>query len=170
MSADPAVPPEPPSVPPPRRPPTAREMLAAGFTHGDHEDGARGFAAGGPLDQLEPGPALAGFAGEAWDGGLAVLSDDELIGVLSAPATRRSRTTRQRPPSRQSPLARRAKDQLAGDRSLRPRPRNPRLPAITILAAPDQHASDNSTPASRKPGRKSGRRKVRLGGTIGAWH
>ena len=84
MSAEPAVPPEPPSVPPPRRPRTAREVLAAGFTHHDHETGAQGFAAGGPLDQLEPGPVLAGFAAEAWDGGLAVLSDDELIGVLSA--------------------------------------------------------------------------------------
>ncbi len=84
LSAEPAVPPEPPSVPPPRRPRTAREVLAAGFTHHDHETGAQGFAAGGPLDQLEPGPVLAGFAAEAWDGGLAVLSDDELIGVLAA--------------------------------------------------------------------------------------
>src|ERR1039457_2173471 len=65
-------------------PPPARETLAAGFTHDDHEDGAQGFAAGGPLDQMEPGPVLAGFAAGAWDGGLAVLSDDELIGVLSA--------------------------------------------------------------------------------------
>ena len=62
----------------------AREVLAAGFTHDDHVAGARGFAAGGQLDQLEPGPALAGFAAGAWDDGLAVLSDDELIGVLSA--------------------------------------------------------------------------------------
>jgi hypothetical protein len=59
-------------------------MLAAGFTHNDHEAGAQGFAAGGPLDQMEPGPALARFASDAWDGGLAVLSDDELIGVLCA--------------------------------------------------------------------------------------
>ena len=62
----------------------AREVLAAGFTHGDHVPGARGFAAGGQLDQLEPGPALAAFARDAWDDGLAVLSDDELIGVLAA--------------------------------------------------------------------------------------
>ena len=75
---------EPAGRPGPPAPPPAREMLAAGFTHDDHEDGARGFAAGGPLDQLAPGPALAGFAAQAWDGGLAVLSDDELIGVLSA--------------------------------------------------------------------------------------
>jgi hypothetical protein len=39
-----------------------------------------------------------------------------------------------------------------------------------LRGGPDQHASDNSTPASRKPGRKSGRRKVRLDGTMAAWH
>ncbi len=65
-------------------PAAAREVLAAGFTHDDHVAGARGFAAGGQLDQLAPGPALAAFARDAWDDGLAVLSDDELIGVLAA--------------------------------------------------------------------------------------
>ena len=57
-------------------------MLAAGFTHGDQVPGARGFAAGGPLDQMEPGPALAGVAADAAAGGLAVLDDDQLVGVL----------------------------------------------------------------------------------------
>jgi hypothetical protein len=57
-------------------------VLAAGFTHGDQVPGARGFAAGGPLDVMEPGPELAGAAAEAAAGGLAVLDDDELIGVL----------------------------------------------------------------------------------------
>ena len=65
-------------------PPGAREVLAAGFTHRDHEQGARGFAAGGPLDVMEPGPVLAGFADDAVDDGLARLSDDELVGLMGA--------------------------------------------------------------------------------------
>ena len=86
MPDEPDLPPaaEPAGRPGMPAPPPAREILAAGFTHGDREDGAQGFAAGGPLDQMAPGPALAGFAAQAWDAGLAVLSDDELIGVLSA--------------------------------------------------------------------------------------
>jgi hypothetical protein len=60
------------------------EAIAAGFTHRDHEPGARGFAAGGLLDTMEPGPVLAGFAGDAIDDGLAALSDDELAGVMCA--------------------------------------------------------------------------------------
>jgi hypothetical protein len=59
-------------------------VIAAGFTHRDHEQSARGFAAGGPLDQMEPGPVLAGFADDAIDDGLAVLSDDDLVGLLCA--------------------------------------------------------------------------------------
>ena len=59
------------------------ETLAAGFTHGDGGCG-RGFAAGGLLDEMAPGPVLAGFAGDAWAGGLHQLSDDELIGVVCA--------------------------------------------------------------------------------------
>ena len=43
-----------------------------------------GFAAGGPLDRLTPGPALAGFAQNAWADGLGTLSDDALVGVLQA--------------------------------------------------------------------------------------
>src|SRR6266700_2322545 len=68
------------------RPPPAgaREVLAAGFTHKDHEQGARGFAAGGPLDVMEPGPVLAGFADDAIGDGLGGLSDDELVGLMGA--------------------------------------------------------------------------------------
>jgi hypothetical protein len=65
-------------------PPDGPEALAAGFTHRDQVPGARGFAAGGPLDTMEPGPVLAGFADDAVDAGLASLSDDELVGVLGA--------------------------------------------------------------------------------------
>jgi hypothetical protein len=43
-----------------------------------------GFAEGGMLDRLGPGPALAGFSQGVLDGGLAGLSDDELVGVLRA--------------------------------------------------------------------------------------
>ena len=71
-------------MPPARHPADAgaREALAAGFTHGDPMPGARGFAAGGPLDVMEPGPVLAGFAADADAGGLGRLSDDELVGVV----------------------------------------------------------------------------------------
>jgi uncharacterized protein DUF222 len=65
-------------------PPPAPEALAAGFTHRDRSRGARGFAGGGSLDLMEPGPALAGFTANAFDDGLAALTDDELIGVLGA--------------------------------------------------------------------------------------
>jgi hypothetical protein len=60
------------------------EALAAGFTHRDQVPGERGFAAGGLLDTMEPGPVLAAFAEDAVDGGLPVLSDDELVGVMGA--------------------------------------------------------------------------------------
>ncbi len=43
-----------------------------------------GFAAGGLLDSMVPGASLAEFAAEAFDGGLAGLSDDELVGALLA--------------------------------------------------------------------------------------
>src|SRR5260370_8757736 len=43
-----------------------------------------GFCDGGVLDGLEPGAVLAGFAADAWAGGLGNLSDDQLIGVLRA--------------------------------------------------------------------------------------
>jgi len=60
------------------------EALEAGFTHrrGGTGTGA-GFAAGGPLDVLLPGPDLAWHAGAARQRGLDALSDDELIGVLA---------------------------------------------------------------------------------------
>ena len=48
-----------------------------------HRDGG-GFAAGGVADAVSPGPALAGFAADAWAAGLGRLSDDELIGVMRA--------------------------------------------------------------------------------------
>jgi len=86
-----------------RRP--AAEAIAAGFTHRraaadgagtDWLDGvrrssaprpagpARGFAASGPLDAAIPGPVLASLAQEVLDGGLAGVSDDELVGLLCA--------------------------------------------------------------------------------------
>ena len=40
------------------------------------------FAAGGPLRELTPGGALAGLSGDALDGGLGVLSDDAVVGLL----------------------------------------------------------------------------------------
>jgi len=43
-----------------------------------------GFADGGLLDGLEPGPALAGFSQGVLDDGFAGLSDDELVGLLRA--------------------------------------------------------------------------------------
>ncbi len=61
----------------------APEAMAAGFLHRDGGRG-RGFAAGGLLDLMEPGPVLAGFASDAWADGLGRLTDDELIGALCA--------------------------------------------------------------------------------------
>ena len=61
----------------------APEALEAGFTHRHGGSGA-GFAAGGPLDVMLPGPDLAWHAGAARQRGLDALSDDELIGVLGA--------------------------------------------------------------------------------------
>ena len=43
-----------------------------------------GFAAGGLLDHLAPGSALAGFAQNAWADGLGTLCDDSLVGVIQA--------------------------------------------------------------------------------------
>src|SRR6266705_1049921 len=60
------------------------ESLGAGFTHDLPSDPPSGFAAGGPLDRLVPGPVLAGVMAGAFDGGLPELSDDELVGVLLA--------------------------------------------------------------------------------------
>jgi hypothetical protein len=43
-----------------------------------------GFADDGPLNSLAPGPVLAGFTADVFEGGLGELSDDELVGVLLA--------------------------------------------------------------------------------------
>jgi hypothetical protein len=59
------------------------EALPAGRSLRDGGKGP-GFASGGPGDQLEPGPVLAGLVADAWRDGLGQLSDDELIGVMRA--------------------------------------------------------------------------------------
>jgi Domain of unknown function (DUF222) len=63
--------------------PAGPEVLKAGFWDRAGGDGG-GFAAGGAADSLPPGPVLAGFAADVWAGGLARVSDDELIGVMRA--------------------------------------------------------------------------------------
>ncbi len=64
----------------------AGESIPAGFLHREGGRRGSGFAAGGVLDGLVPGPVLAGFvAGAAGDGaGLAGLGESELIGFLCA--------------------------------------------------------------------------------------
>jgi hypothetical protein len=59
------------------------EVWEAGFTHRYGGSGA-GFTAGGPLDEMLPGPDLAWHLGGARQAGLGALSDDELAGVLGA--------------------------------------------------------------------------------------
>ena len=86
------------------KPAAAGESIGAGFTHRRAAAGiaagepgweppyaaprsasaASGFAAGGPLDSAPAGLVLAQFAQETRDGGLAGLSDDELVGLLCA--------------------------------------------------------------------------------------
>jgi hypothetical protein len=63
----------------------AGEAFAAGFLHHD-TDGqfATGFAAGGELDLLDPGPELAAYVTAATTSGHARLGESELIGVLCA--------------------------------------------------------------------------------------
>lgn len=68
----------------PAAPRRVRDALAAGFTHRDPAAPGLGFAAGGALDGLTPGPLLAGFASDATEAGHGQLTDDELIGVLCA--------------------------------------------------------------------------------------
>jgi hypothetical protein len=65
----------------------AGESIPAGFLH--HQRGARngsGFAAGGVLDELAPGPVLAGFVRDAAEDGqgLPGLGESELVGFLCA--------------------------------------------------------------------------------------
>ena len=55
-----------------------------GAGSGSGTPGQTGFADGGLLDGLEPGPALAGCSQGALDDGFAGFSDDELVGVLRA--------------------------------------------------------------------------------------
>ncbi len=64
--------------------PTRQDAVGAGFARDLPADPATGFAAGGPLDSLAPGPVLAGFAAETFDAGFGSLRDDELVGVLCA--------------------------------------------------------------------------------------
>jgi hypothetical protein len=63
--------------------PPRHEPIAAGRLPRRPRDGC-GFAAGGAADEMPPGAALAGLAGDAWAAGLSRLCDDELIGVLRA--------------------------------------------------------------------------------------
>jgi hypothetical protein len=58
--------------------------LGAGFVHAGTARPGTGFAAGGVLDQLPPGPVLAGFVGEAQAAGLSTLTDSEMVGVIAA--------------------------------------------------------------------------------------
>jgi hypothetical protein len=64
----------------------AGESIAAGFVHHDGGRRGSGFAAGGVLDEMVPGPVLAGFiAGAGAEGqGLPGLGESELIGFLCA--------------------------------------------------------------------------------------
>jgi hypothetical protein len=64
--------------------PAVAEALDAGFTRRCASPGATGFAAGGPLDVMLPGPDLGWHAGQARRRGLSKLSDDELCGLLGS--------------------------------------------------------------------------------------
>ena len=59
-------------------------VIPAGFLPRDGSGLGTGFADGGPLDVLAPGPVLAALADRAHDDGLGELDDDALIGVLRA--------------------------------------------------------------------------------------
>ncbi len=62
------------------------EAIPAGFLHREGGRRGSGFAAGGVLDGLAPGPVLAGFVRDAAEdgAGLPGLGESELIGVLCA--------------------------------------------------------------------------------------
>jgi hypothetical protein len=62
--------------------PVGPEPIAAGFWSRSAGDGA-GFASGGVVDDLAPGPVLAGLAADA-TAGIGRFTDDELIGLLRA--------------------------------------------------------------------------------------
>jgi hypothetical protein len=76
---------------PPAPGPVVPEVFDAGFTHRDGGDG-RGFAAGGELDQMEPGGGVLAMAADrVWANGLNRLTDDELIGLMAAARRNASR-------------------------------------------------------------------------------
>jgi hypothetical protein len=63
------------------------EAFGVGFTHrgpGAGASGGRGFASGGPLDLLEPGPVLAVFLHQVRAAGMPGLTEDEVVGVMCA--------------------------------------------------------------------------------------
>ena len=64
----------------------AAEAFGAGFTHHGPGAGAgaRGFASGGLLDLLEPGPVLGLFLDQARAAGMPAFTEDELVGVMCA--------------------------------------------------------------------------------------
>ena len=64
----------------------AAEAFGAGFTHRGPGAGAggRGFASGGLLDLLEPGPVLGLFLDQARAAGMPAFTEDELVGVMCA--------------------------------------------------------------------------------------
>jgi hypothetical protein len=64
--------------------PAVAEVLDAGFIHRYASPGATGFASGGPLDLMLPGPDLAWHAAQARRRGLGELSDGELCGLIGA--------------------------------------------------------------------------------------
>lgn len=63
----------------------AAEAFPTGvISHDGSGPGGSGFADGSVLDQLEPGPVLAAAVEDAWQAGLAGLSDDEVAGITLA--------------------------------------------------------------------------------------
>jgi hypothetical protein len=64
-------------------PPEVPDSIGAGFTHRYGKDGT-GFGAGGKLDVMLPGAALAAHVGGVRREGLGYLSDDALIGYMVA--------------------------------------------------------------------------------------
>jgi hypothetical protein len=110
------------------------EISDAGFTHRDGGDG-RGFAAGGALDQMEPGATLTAFTERAWEEGLGRLSDDELVGVMAAA---------RRGASRQAALELAAIGELAGRR-------------VGADGRPGEHVEEEVAAALTLTGRAAGR-------------
>ena len=62
-----------------------QEPVPAGvISHDGQGPGGPGFGSGTTLDALPPGPVLAAALDDAWNAGLARLTDDELAGVMLA--------------------------------------------------------------------------------------